>query len=58
MTAYACPECGYIYDEKKGEPREGYAPGTRWELLPEEFVCPDCSVRGKADFVAEPAAQS
>ncbi|HJV72609.1 MAG TPA: rubredoxin [Noviherbaspirillum sp.] len=52
MGTYACPECGYVYDEEKGEPHEGYPAGTRWASLPEEFFCPACVVRSKADFVA------
>jgi rubredoxin len=51
MSQYQCPECGYRYDEYHGEPHEGYAPGTTWEELPEDFTCPDCAVRVKADFV-------
>jgi rubredoxin len=51
MSIHQCPCCGYQYDEALGEPHEGYAAGTRWETLPESFVCPSCSVRDKADFV-------
>ena len=51
MSIYQCPCCGYQYDEALGEPHEGYSAGTRWETLPESFVCPSCSVRDKADFV-------
>ena len=54
MSRYQCPECGYCYDEAAGEAHEGHPPGTRWEALPEDFVCPDCAVRVKADFVALP----
>ncbi|MDR3418457.1 MAG: rubredoxin [Nevskia sp.] len=52
MARYRCPCCGHIYDEAKGEPHEGYPPGTRWESLPDDWQCPDCSVREKADFEA------
>jgi rubredoxin len=48
---YRCPGCGYVYDEAKGHPREGYPAGTRWEDLPHDFACPDCAVREKPDFV-------
>lgn len=48
---YECPDCGYVYDEGMGCEREGYAPGTRWEYIPEDFPCPDCFVREKPDFV-------
>lgn len=52
MAKYQCPDCGYIYDEDKGCEREGYAAGTRWENIPEDFPCPDCFVREKPDFLA------
>lgn len=48
----ACPGCGYVYDEAKGEPREGFAPGTRWTQVPDDWACPLCAVREKPDFVA------
>jgi rubredoxin len=38
---YICP-CGYEYDPAKGDPDNGIAPGTAWEDLPEDFVCPTC----------------
>ncbi|MCJ8168702.1 rubredoxin [Pseudomonas sp. A3.4] len=51
MRGYQCPDCGYVYDEQRGEPHEGYAAGTLWADLPESFTCPDCAVREKADFI-------
>jgi len=42
MKKYVCSVCGYIYDEEKGEPDEGIAPGTRWADIPDTFTCPDC----------------
>ena len=51
MSDFKCPECGYVFSEEKGDEHEGYPPGTRFESLPEDFVCPDCSVRYKEDFV-------
>ena len=50
---YCCPGCGYVYDEAEGNPREGFPPGTSWERIPDDWACPDCSVREKPDF--EPA---
>ncbi|MDA0679834.1 MAG: rubredoxin [Proteobacteria bacterium] len=50
MSEFKCPECGYTYDEAVGDPHEGYSPGTRFENLPDDFACPDCSVRFKEDF--------
>ncbi|MEN8260442.1 MAG: rubredoxin [Pseudomonadota bacterium] len=39
---YVCSVCGHIYDEAEGDPDTGVAPGTRWEDIPEDWVCPDC----------------
>jgi rubredoxin-NAD+ reductase len=44
-----CLVCGFIYDEGKGDPKEGLPAGTRWEDVPDDWTCPDCGV-GKADF--------
>ena len=49
MAKYECVVCGYIYDESKGDPDEGFAPGTKWEDKPDDWLCPDCGV-GKEDF--------
>ena len=48
MKRYVCTVCGYIYDEQAGEPENGIAAGTRWEDLPEDYVCPLCAV-GKVE---------
>jgi rubredoxin-NAD+ reductase len=34
--------CGWIYDETKGEPDSGLAPGTPWADVPDIWICPDC----------------
>ena len=49
MKKWECIVCGWIYDESKGWPEDGIAPGTRWEDVPEDWLCPDCGV-GKEDF--------
>jgi rubredoxin len=49
MKKYQCSICGYIYDEEKGCPDQGIAPGTKWEAVPDDFVCPECGV-GKEMF--------
>ena len=49
MKKYACPVCGWIYDEAEGLPEEGIEAGTEWEDVPEDFVCPLCGV-AKAEF--------
>ncbi len=49
MRKWQCIVCGFIYDEAEGLPEEGIPPGTRWEDIPEDWVCPDCGT-GKQDF--------
>lgn len=49
MKQWVCVVCGWIYDEAEGWPEEGIAAGTRWEDVPDDWVCPECRV-GKADF--------
>lgn len=46
---YVCDVCGWIYDEEMGDPEMGIAPGTMFEELPEDFLCPLCFV-GKDQF--------
>lgn len=50
MQNYRCPCCGYVYDQTKGDPYDGYPPGTPFATLPDSWQCPDCSVREKPDF--------
>ena len=40
---YVCP-CGYVYDPAVGDPDNGIAPGTAWEDVPEDWVCPVCGL--------------
>lgn len=42
MKKYVCSICGYVYDEATGIEAAGIRPGTRWEELPESWVCPLC----------------
>lgn len=49
MARWECIVCGWVYDEAKGWPNDGIAPGTRWEDVPADWLCPDCGV-GKEDF--------
>jgi len=42
MTKYRCIVCGYIYDPEKGDPDSGIKPGTLFEKLPDDWVCPVC----------------
>ena len=52
MKNYVCNVCGYVYDPAAGDPDSGSQPGTAFEDIPEDWVCPLCGV-GKDDF--EPA---
>ena len=52
MTKYVCTVCGYVYDPEAGDPDNGVAPGTKWEDVPEDWVCPLCAV-GKDMFEAQ-----
>jgi rubredoxin-NAD+ reductase len=49
MAKYVCGACGWEYDEEKGAPEHGIAPGTKFEDLPEDFECVLCGV-GKELF--------
>lgn len=49
---YVCEVCGWVYDEELGDPENGIEAGTKFEDLPDDFVCPLCGV-GKDEFVAE-----
>ena len=49
FRTYMCLICGFIYEEKAGLPEDGIAPGTRWEDVPPNWVCPECGAR-KEDF--------
>jgi rubredoxin len=49
MKTWMCLICGWIYDEEKGAPDDGIAPGTKWEDVPPNWTCPECGAR-KEDF--------
>jgi rubredoxin len=42
MDKWQCIICGYIYDPAVGDPDNGISPGTSFEQLPEEWLCPEC----------------
>ncbi len=52
MQKYMCIVCGYVYDPEVGDLTADIPPGTAFEDLPDDWVCPDCGV-GKEMF--EPA---
>jgi rubredoxin len=49
MNKYRCTVCGYVYDPATADPAAGFPPGTAFEALPENWVCPECGV-GKDMF--------
>ncbi len=42
MDKYVCSVCAYIYDPAQGDPDNGVKPGTRFEDLPDDWLCPVC----------------
>ena len=63
VRKFKCSICGYVYDEARGIPERGIAPGTKWEDIPEGFVCPLCGAPKTAfkevdESPAAPAAPS
>ena len=52
MAKYVCDICGYVYDPEAGDPENGIEPGTEWEDVPEDYVCPLCGA-GKDSFSEE-----
>ena len=49
MKKYECTVCGYIYDPQEGDKDGGIPPGTAFEKLPEDWVCPVCGA-AKSEF--------
>jgi len=45
MTAWICTKCGYVYDDRFGDPEHGIFPVTIFEDIPDDWVCPRCGVR-------------
>ena len=52
MKKYVCTICGYEYDEALGDEANGIAPGTKWEDVSEDYLCPVCGV-DKSQFSEE-----
>jgi rubredoxin len=42
MDKWQCTVCGYVYDPEKGIPEDDIKPGTPFESLPDDWVCPVC----------------
>jgi flavin reductase (DIM6/NTAB) family NADH-FMN oxidoreductase RutF/rubredoxin len=49
MDKYQCTVCGYIYDPEQGDPDGGIEPGTPFEKIPDDWVCPVCGAE-KSQF--------
>ena len=52
MDKYVCKVCGYVYNPEKGDPDNGIKPGTKFEDIPNDWVCPVCGA-GKKEFEKE-----
>lgn len=52
MRSYQCNGCGYVYSPELGDPESGIPPGTSFDDLPDDWVCPECGV-GKEFFTAD-----
>ena len=50
---YVCTVCAYVYDPEVGDPDNGVEPGTAFDDLPDDWVCPECGVQGLGDGDAE-----
>nr|WP_242839784.1 rubredoxin [Syntrophorhabdus aromaticivorans] len=46
---YTCKVCGYVYDPANGDPDSGIPAGTKFEELPDTWVCPVCGAP-KSEF--------
>jgi len=44
MGKWRCTICQYIYDPALGDPDSGVAPGTPFEEIPDDWICPLCGV--------------
>jgi rubredoxin len=58
MKKYKCSICGYIYDESIGIPEKDIVPGTKWEDLPDDFICPLCTAPKSVFILMEESASS
>lgn len=44
MKKYICLACDFIYDPEVGDPEAGIEPGTAFEDIPDDWICPWCGV--------------
>lgn len=52
MDKYQCP-CGYVYDPANGDSEHNVKPGTAWQDVPEDWVCPVCGAPKSVFFKVE-----
>lgn len=52
MEKWVCAICGYVYNPAQGDPDNGVDPGTAWEDVPSDWLCPVCGA-SKDDFEKE-----
>jgi rubredoxin len=52
MDKWICDVCGWVYDPQVGDPDNGVDPGTAFEDLSDDWVCPECGA-GKDMFTKE-----
>ncbi len=50
MKKFACTLCSHVYDEAKGDPKNGIPPGTKWQDVPADWLCPECGAE-KSDYL-------
>lgn len=54
MDKYICRVCATIYDPNLGDPEDGFPPGTPFEELPEDWICPVCgSAKDKYEILTQ-----
>ncbi len=53
MKKWVCTLCGYVYDPEVGDMDNGIQPGTKFEDLPDDWICPDCGASKDAFEVQE-----
>jgi rubredoxin len=52
MQKYVCTVCNYVYDPEVGDPDGDIPPGTAFEDISDDWVCPTCGAT-KSDFEPE-----
>ena len=53
MDTYECTVCGYLYNPDEGDPDNGIDPGTSFEAIPDDWVCPVCGASKDMFEIAE-----